>query len=155
MQPDAGKIRRAIVPIRSGGWVLLEILWSVIIMTALAGVLALAARRDEIGLAHLSDSRASARVAESVLTSLQQGHPAPTAEDATISVRQLSTPSDAPRMVWVEVSAVIADASPTMSGISTGRNSVGSTVALIGALESATSSSKSDPIATGSPEQTL
>jgi len=102
---------------RNRGWVLLEVLWSVIIMTALAGVLALAARRDSIGLAHLSDSRASARVAESVLTAMQFGRTPPAADDAKVSVKQLATPSEAAGMVWVEVTAEISKRSATLVGL--------------------------------------
>jgi type II secretory pathway pseudopilin PulG len=90
------------------GWLLLEVLGSMFIITLLAAVLFTASEQDRKGLDRLSDSRAAARVAEAALTMMQSGQsPAASDDAARISIHPLSQPADLPKLTWVQVHAVV------------------------------------------------
>ena len=100
------------------GWILLEVIGSIFIITLLAGTLFLATRQDEKGLDRLSDSRAAARVAEGALTALQTGQsPAALDDGSHVSVRELSRPSDLPKMKWVQVSVLVGREQADLVGL--------------------------------------
>ena len=98
------------------GWLMFEMIAAMFILTILAGVLIVTARRERDAQAALAASRASARAAEAVLTDMQSGKPAPT-DAQGVRVLPLDLAADTPLMQWVEVDVTIDGRSATLVGL--------------------------------------
>src|SRR5271154_5824471 len=107
--PEAFNMRRR-------GWVLFDVISAMILMSLMAGILAVGAHRQQVTLQYLVDSRSATRVAENVLTAMQSGQTV-SADDANFSVRELSQPADIAGMSWVEVRATVSHRSASLIGL--------------------------------------
>jgi type II secretory pathway pseudopilin PulG len=100
---------------RRRGWVFMDVVMALILISLIAMMLAIAAGWNRRALDHLSDSRAAARLAESSLISLQSGQ-AP-ASGAPITFRKLSASTEIPGHAWVEVDAAVKKHHATLVGL--------------------------------------
>lgn len=100
---------------RRRGWVFVDVVMAMILISLIAMMLAVAAAWNRRALDHLSDSRAAARLAESALISLQSGQLP--ASDAPVTFRKLSAGSEIPGHAWVEVDAVVKNHHASLVGL--------------------------------------
>jgi hypothetical protein len=98
------------------GWVFMETVAAMLLMSFTAGILAVAVNRQQTGLMRLENSRAAARLAESALFSLQSGHSPSKSPDGRIEVRRLAA-SAPPNLAWIEVTAIVAGRSSELIGL--------------------------------------
>jgi type II secretory pathway pseudopilin PulG len=99
---------------RRRGWVIIDVTWAMIIMSLLAGVLAVGAQTEQSNLRRLAESRAASRAAEAALISMQCGRYQPSAD---VTVRALSEPTNVPGMTWVQVRATFNGRSSVLVGM--------------------------------------
>jgi hypothetical protein len=94
------------------GWVFIDAVWGMILLSLLAGILATAANRQQVGLARLSDTRAAVRLAEQTLFDLQQRRPLSNLNsDESISVVKLNQLG-----TWVDAKAIVRGRSADLIG---------------------------------------
>ncbi len=100
------------------GWVLLEVLMGMIIVSILGAILGGGAAMHQRGLKHLADTRAASRLAESALLSMQSGQTPHAASPGAPgpAVRELS-PADVAGMSWVEVRATVHGRAASLVGL--------------------------------------
>jgi Tfp pilus assembly protein PilX len=96
------------------GWVLLDILMGMLIISVIGVTLGAGAAWHKRALSRLSDSRAALRVAESALTSLQAGQHVTA---STVEFHPIAQGSDVRGMTWVQVSATINGRSAPLVGL--------------------------------------
>jgi type II secretory pathway pseudopilin PulG len=104
---------------RRRGWVLLDMITAMLMLSATAGILATGEYAENNALRRLSDLRAATRAAEAVMTQLQRGSPAAfmTPPDMAIHMRVLPQSASSPQMDWVEVAATISKETATLTGM--------------------------------------
>jgi len=89
---------------------------AMVLLSFMAGVLAVAVNRQQTGLRRLENSRAAARLAESALISLQDGRVLPQSADGRINMRRLATASPS-NMAWMKVTAIVQGRSVELIGL--------------------------------------
>jgi hypothetical protein len=101
------------------GWVLLDMISAMLMLSATAGILATGEYAENNALRRLSDLRAATRAAEAVMTQLQRGAPAAfmTPPEISVHVRVLPQTAPSPQMAWVEVAATISKETATLTGM--------------------------------------
>jgi hypothetical protein len=97
------------------GWVFMDVVMAMILLSLVAAILSTAAGWHQRALRHLADSRAAVRAAESALISLQAGQIPP--NDSTIFLHKLTASSDVPGKAWVEVDAKAGQRSASLIGL--------------------------------------
>ena len=105
-------------PHRNHGWIMFELITSMIILTLISALLYTTQGQHRRALAHLADSRAAAYLAEHALLDLQLGQPLPTTQpDSTISLRVLDEPSPLANQTWVALTAKINASQEQLVGL--------------------------------------
>jgi type II secretory pathway pseudopilin PulG len=101
------------------GWMMLEAITAVCLLSMMAMLLTVALRQQERGLKQLAEARAASRAAEAALTAMQSGQSRAVVEsgEAKISVTELPEPSDAAGMEWVRVHADLAGRQAELIGL--------------------------------------
>jgi hypothetical protein len=89
---------------------------AMVLLSFLAGMLAVGVNRQQTGLLRLENSRAATRLAESSLLLLQDGRGLPKSADGQISVRRLSA-SAPPNMAWIKLTALVQGRSSELIGL--------------------------------------
>jgi type II secretory pathway pseudopilin PulG len=102
---------------RRNGWIMLEVISALCLISILAGMLAVTVQRQTFNLQDMANSRSAMRAAEDALTTLQSGGKLPTLASAKLTVTQLAVTADSPDRVWVEVHAEVSGRSATLSGL--------------------------------------
>jgi len=97
------------------GWVFVDVLMGMILITLIAAMLAAAAGWQQRALLHLADARAAGRTAESALLSMQSGRAL--APGSKVHVRRLADPSNIPGEIWVQVDADQGGRAATLVGL--------------------------------------
>ena len=85
------------------GWVFIDVLSAMIIVSILATILATGAAARQRVLLHLADTRSAQQTAEAAIISLQSGQPA----GDRVAVHNLSTASPIDGKIWVQVDATV------------------------------------------------
>jgi type II secretory pathway pseudopilin PulG len=101
---------------RRHGWILMDTVAAMVLLSFLAGVLAVGVNRQQTGLLRLENSRAASRLAESALLCLQDGRDLPKSADGWISVRRLATTSPG-NLAWIKVTAIVQGRSSELIGL--------------------------------------
>ena len=102
---------------RQGIWIE-EVVMGLAILVALAAALTAAARAHSRGLQYLSDQRNAARVAETVLTSLQAGRELPSqVEGVVYQVNDLKGAANVENLKWVEVNVRVDRTTANLIGL--------------------------------------
>jgi len=101
---------------RRRGWVFIETVAAMVLLTFLAGVLAVGVNRQQSGLMRLRNSRAAARLAEAMLNSQSLPKPA----DGRVEVNSIF-PATQPSagLVWIKVTATVDGRSVQLIGLRT------------------------------------
>lgn len=91
------------------GFVFLDALWGIGLLTMLAAVLLITVHAERQAQQRLIDTGAASRLAESALTLMQGGNASNQAvkPGSKISVHTLSTPTELPGKSWVRVNAIV------------------------------------------------
>jgi len=97
------------------GWVFVDVLMGMILITLIAAMLAAAAGWQQRALRHLADARAATRTAESALLAMQSGRAL--APNAGVHVLRLLTVSNVPGEIWVQVDADQNGRAATLVGL--------------------------------------
>jgi type II secretory pathway pseudopilin PulG len=99
---------------RRCGWVFIDVLMGIILVSIIAVMLGLAAGWHQRALKHLADSRSATRLAESALLSMETGQ---ITGDAGLTIHRLSTPPQVPGKAWVEVDATVGNCRASLIGL--------------------------------------
>jgi Tfp pilus assembly protein PilX len=99
------------------GWVFVDVVMAMILVSLIAAMLGAAANWHQRALTHLADSRSATRLAESAILSMQSGQTPPQSADATLTIHKLSDASDVPGKTWVEVDATVANRRASLIGL--------------------------------------
>ena len=99
------------------GWVFLDVVMGIILVSFIAAILGAAADFHQRALRHLADSRAAVRLAESALLSMQSGQTPPSYGDASLTFHRLSGSSDSPGKTWVRVEAAVGGRRASLVGL--------------------------------------
>jgi hypothetical protein len=99
------------------GWVFIDVVMAMILVSLIAAMLGLAADWHQRALRHLADSRSATRLAESAILSMQSGQAPSPSGDAALTVRKLSDSSDVPGKTWVEVDATVGNRRASLIGL--------------------------------------
>jgi type II secretory pathway pseudopilin PulG len=107
------------------GWILLDVLMGMIIVSILGTLLGAAAAMHDRAAHHLDDTRAATRQAESALLMMQshQIPPEKPTEKPTVgnggflTVKKLPTPSQIPNTTWIEVRATVHTRTAALIGL--------------------------------------
>jgi len=102
---------------RRGGWIMLDMLTALILLTITGGILAVGTYSEQVALRRLSDSRSASRAAEAALTAMQRGQTAPASSDVRIDVHVLNQSAGSPKLAWVEIKATVAKSTNTLVGL--------------------------------------
>jgi Tfp pilus assembly protein PilX len=97
------------------GWVFIDVLMGMILVSLIAVMLDLAVGWHNRALAHLADTRAATRLAESTLFSLESGQ-APTPSEK-INIRKLESQTTIPGKSWVEVEVAVNNHRASLIGL--------------------------------------
>jgi hypothetical protein len=85
------------------GWVFIDALWGMILISMIAGIFATAMNRRQVGLARLADSRAACRLSEEALIDLQEGRGLPPlSSDESLRIVKLDAQG-----TWVRVEGTV------------------------------------------------
>ncbi|HEX4055649.1 MAG TPA: type II secretion system protein [Tepidisphaeraceae bacterium] len=98
------------------GFVFIDVLMGMIIVSILGAILGGAAAMHQRSLKHLDATRAASHLAESALLSMQSGQPPRAAEKKSLAIHELSS-ADVPGMSWVEVRATVHGRSASLVGL--------------------------------------
>jgi hypothetical protein len=98
---------------RRSGWIFADVVMSLALLSMAAGTLAVAVNRHHAASQKLSDLRTASRVAESAMTALQSGQPAPA---GMVRVQSLES-ADSPAGRWVRVIAIDGKESASVVGM--------------------------------------
>lgn len=98
------------------GWVLLDVLMGMMLVSMLGAILGAAAAMHQRGLKHLDDTRAASHLAESALLSMQSGQTPRAVGEQSLSIHELPS-ADVPGMTWVEVRATMHGQSASLVGL--------------------------------------
>jgi hypothetical protein len=94
------------------GWVFIDALWGMILISMIAGIFATAMNRRQVGLARLADSRAACRLSEEALIDLQEGRGLPSlSSDESLRIVKLSSDG-----TWVEAEATVRERGAQLVG---------------------------------------
>jgi hypothetical protein len=97
---------------RRRGWVFIDAVWGMILISALAGIFVTAANREQAGLQKLADTRAACRLAEETILDLQQGKGLPNLEaDEKVEIVKLN-----PQGTWIHVDATVRGRPAELAG---------------------------------------
>ncbi len=101
------------------GYVFVDALFAILIMTTLAGVLIAAIHGEETSSKYMDDSRAATRLAESALTALQTGQqvPKPANSSQRITLRVLPTSPQLAGQSWVLVRGSVKGRAAELIGL--------------------------------------
>jgi len=106
MKMSAAHHRSRARPPARGGFLIMDMIIGMLLLGALTVVLAVGARAQQRGAAHLNDSRAALRGAEAALLELQTGAAQPSPRrGVTVRVIEDATTAAPPRHRWVSVEA--------------------------------------------------
>jgi type II secretory pathway pseudopilin PulG len=89
------------------GWVFIDVVMAMILVSIIAAILGAAADWHQRALRHLTNSRAATRLAESAILSMQSGQTPSNRGEAGLTFHKLSASSDIPGKIWVEVEATV------------------------------------------------
>jgi hypothetical protein len=99
------------------GWVFLDVVMGIILVSFIAAILGAAADFHQRAQRHLADTRAAARLAESALLSMQSGQTPRPFGEASLAFHRLSASSDFPGKTWVRVEAAVGDRTASLVGL--------------------------------------
>jgi type II secretory pathway pseudopilin PulG len=103
------------------GWVLLDVLMGMIIVSILGALLGAAAAMHDRAAHHLDDTRAAMRQAESALLTMQSNQIPPekptVGNGGFLTVKKLPAQSQTPGMTWIEVRATVHARTATLVGL--------------------------------------
>lgn len=99
---------------RRRGWVFIETVAAMVLLTFLAGVLAVGVNRQQSGLMRLRNSRAAARLAEAVLN----GQSLPTPAGGKVEMHPITAATQPSGLVWIKLTATVEGRSVQLIGLS-------------------------------------
>jgi type II secretory pathway pseudopilin PulG len=100
-----------------GGYVYLDVLMAMILLSILSGILFFAVHSQQAGLRQLSNSREASRLAESALTSVQAGQLPLVPLDCLVIYHPLPDASPSSQTVWLDVRATVRGKTADIIGV--------------------------------------
>jgi hypothetical protein len=99
------------------GWVFLDVLMGMILISIIAATLGLAVGSYHRALMHLADLRSASTFAESALISLQTGETSHVPLNVKLEFHTLPAPPGIPGQTWVEVETTVGSRHATLVGL--------------------------------------
>jgi Tfp pilus assembly protein PilX len=99
------------------GWVLLDVLMGMIIISILGTLLGAAAAMHDRAAHHFDDTRAAMRQAESALLTMESNNKPTVGNGGLLTVKKLPTQSQTPGLTWIEIRATVHTRTAALIGL--------------------------------------